>query len=110
MAKNSGVTAKARPRGRPFKKGQRANPNGRPRKGNSLAEVLRLALEVKHDGKAAKVLLAEKLIEVGLTGNIAAIAYAFDRVLGRPQQSVELGGEVRTVPVNYYGFSDNGSD
>lgn len=42
MAGNRGRTAvKAKPRGRPFPKGNRANPNGRPLKGESYAEIIR---------------------------------------------------------------------
>jgi hypothetical protein len=70
-----------------FEKGDpRINRAGRPRKGKSLTEILER--ELKHKGYKA---LAEVLIKMAIEEkNLMAIRYIFDRIDGRPKETVEL--------------------
>lgn len=78
-----------------FPKGNRVNPGGRPKSGESLTDVLRDQL-LKNGGKEK---LAKKLIELAMKNNIHAIKYIYDRVDGTPKQSMDLNhaGEVGVV-------------
>ena len=78
----------------PFEKGLSGNPHGRPRKGATLTEALERALRKKgDDGKKKSDALAATLIELAIKErNITAIKYVFDRLDGKPRESVELTG------------------
>jgi hypothetical protein len=71
-----------------FVKGDsRINRKGRPRKGKSLTEILEKALRSEKNYKA----LADILIEMALKDrNITAIRYIYDRIDGKPKETVEL--------------------
>jgi len=76
-----------------FEKGDpRINRKGRPKKGKSLTEFLERALKhERHDGERNKEALAETLIKLAIEDrNMAAIRYIYDRVDGRPKETVEL--------------------
>jgi hypothetical protein len=75
-----------------FEKGDpRINRRGRPRKGKSLTEALNQRLdEPDASGKTRKTLIAEKLVELALTGDVPALRYIFDRLDGRPRQTVNI--------------------
>ena len=79
-----------------FTKGQSGNPNGRPRKGRTLTEVLEKAMKRKRaDGRKTQDALAETLISLAIEDkNIFAVKYIFDRIDGSPKQSVELNAAV----------------
>ena len=66
-------------------KGHTNNPNGRPKKGKSLTEALEARLD--------RFALAEKLIELAMSGDIQAIKYIYDRVDGRPTETVNHGNK-----------------
>ena len=78
----------------PFKKGEVTNPKGRPKVGKTLTEVLRRYGNESPDGSdmARKELLARELWEIALAGDITAIKYIYDRVDGKPTESVEHSG------------------
>lgn len=84
----------------PFVKGDpRINRKGRPKKGRTLTDIL-----AAHGSKSVemgdgqrmtqKQLLAEKLWELARTGDVAAIKYIYDRIDGRPIESVRHSGGV----------------
>lgn len=93
------------PRGRPFEKGntvgfktgESGNPVGRPKK-RTLSEELRARLEEEYPDRPDATygrMVAESLVDMAIKngGAIAAISEIFDRVEGRPRQSVELKGD-----------------
>ncbi len=65
-----------RQRGRPFQAGVSGNPDGRP-KGSRNATTI--ALETLLDGQATA--LTQKVVDVALTGDIAALRLCLDRIL-----------------------------
>jgi hypothetical protein len=76
-----------------FTKGDsRINRKGRPRKGASLTEALEKELKKRRsDGETTnKAELARVLVSLALDGkDLSAIRYVFDRVEGRPRESVD---------------------
>jgi hypothetical protein len=76
----------------PFVKGTSGNPYGRPKRGKSLTGILEKALSKKReDGRTNKAALADTLIEMAIKEkNVAAARYIFDRLDGKPKETVEL--------------------
>lgn len=66
---------------KPFPKGVSGNPKGRPKKGETLTDVLAGAID--------KELLAKQLLGLVKKGDLGAIKYAYDRVDGRPKETIE---------------------
>ena len=77
---------------KPFEKDDpRINRNGRPKKGAALTDLLDDKLDLIHKaGKIKREAIAEKIIELALNGDLTALKYIFDRVDGRPKETVEL--------------------
>ncbi len=74
--------------GRPFPPGVSGNPNGRPKKGFVLTDVMRAMLEENPDIKKA---LVKKLLEVALQEvDVVAIREVFDRLEGKSLQTNEV--------------------
>jgi hypothetical protein len=71
-----------------FEKGH--GPHGLPRREKSFTEMLEDELERTRGGKSNKQALAEKLIDLALGGDIQAIIYIFDRLDGKPRETVEM--------------------
>jgi hypothetical protein len=63
-------------RGKPFRKGQSGNPDGRPKGSRNITTV---ALESLLDGQAT--VLTQKAIDLALTGDMAALRLCLDRIL-----------------------------
>lgn len=88
-----------------FKKGESGNPKGRP-KGQSLTSILQDAVDRKISktdplsGLKKKVTISKALaysvISKGLKGDIKAINMIFDRLEGKPKQSIEMDGDLNT--------------
>ena len=76
---------------RPFEKNDpRINRAGRPKKGTALTDILNYKLDAKDDnGKLRRELIAEKLIQLAETGDIAAIRYLTDRIDGKPVETIK---------------------
>jgi Family of unknown function (DUF5681) len=73
-------------RGRPFAKGQSGNPRGRPRRsGNSTTQAMQSLLDAEAGA------LANKVLELALGGDKAALRMCLDRLLPTPRE--------RTVPL-----------
>lgn len=80
----------------PFAKGNRANPNGRPKKGQALTDLLRLRMaEPGPDGRLNSEIVADKLIALACAGEMDAIKVVFDRLDGKVATPVDLQGEQR---------------
>ena len=77
---------------KPFQKGDiRINRAGRPKKGQALTDILNSVLDFDHrSGKTKRQVIAEKLVELALKGDMAALKYIFDRCDGRPRETVQL--------------------
>jgi len=80
----------------PWKKGQSGNPNGAPRKEDSLNNLLRERLEdIDPDQERPnKDIIADALVTLAKEGNLAAIERVWDRVEGKPHQSMDITGNV----------------
>jgi hypothetical protein len=74
------------------KNDSRINRNGRPRKKRSLTEALEKELRKKREtGKTGKEELARVLVELAISDrDIAALKYVYDRLDGRPTETVAL--------------------
>jgi hypothetical protein len=80
--------------GKPFEKGDpRINRKGRPKKGSALTDILSTKLDEENkSGALRREVIAEKLLKLAEGGDLAAVKYVFDRIDGRPRESVELTG------------------
>ena len=83
--------------GRDWKKGESGNPNGAPRKENSLNNLLRERLEdIDPDQERSnKDIIADALVALAKTGNLAAIERVWDRIEGKPHQSMDVTSNIR---------------
>ena len=83
-----------------FAPGQSGNPDGRPRDAESLSAQLRDVLEEQAEsGKTKARLIAEKMVELGLAGNVHALSAVFDRMDGKPAQALTFKGD-DTAPLH----------
>jgi hypothetical protein len=72
------------------KNDERINRKGRPRKTKSLTDLLNAYLAHKDADKVTrKARLAEKLFDLAMDGDIAAIKYIYDRIDGKPIETIK---------------------
>src|SRR5262245_23805364 len=101
-AGNSAKTARKTTRGKPFAKGnafafrpgQSGNPAGRPRDTN--AAHFRDLVRMQYPGKDEVTygeLIARALLVRAISGDVQAIREVFDRLEGKPRQSVDVSVE-----------------
>jgi hypothetical protein len=77
-----------------FVKGKSGNPKGRPKKGQTLTEILRAALlEANEQGILKGRALGDVLMRLADAGDIDAIKYIYDRVDGKPTETQQITGE-----------------
>ena len=94
----------------PFTKNDpRINRKGRPKKGQCLTDILAWTLDqkakIKDDetGEEKSILLrhalARKLIDKAVNdGDVAAMKYIFDRLDGKPKETIEMSEERGDIP------------
>jgi hypothetical protein len=82
-----------------FKPGQSGNPKGRPRTRGLVAALKAAVAEVIPDGRTIEQALVDELISEALRGRrrLQAIAEIFDRLEGRPRQSLDLNDVTRKL-------------
>jgi hypothetical protein len=91
----------------PLPKGRTNNPHGRPRKNSTLTEALRdyvlskkkLSIPGLTD-RTARDALIMKLFRMAAEGDLSAIKYIFDRLDGRPIETVRAameGGNLNVI-------------
>ena len=95
---------------KPFEKNDpRINRKGRPKKGESLSDILSWSLDQKRritddtTGKEKSLLLrqilTEKLISKAIDdGDVAAIKYIYDRLDGRPKETFDISAKRNDIP------------
>ena len=89
---NREVGYKKPPVGKRFKKGTSGNPKGRPPKeGFALNEYITDLANVElEDKKTMLEAVVGKVYEEALDGNMTAINFLADRILGKPSQSIGI--------------------
>ena len=97
MADETAEKQQKRVPGRPFKPGESGNPNGRPKKGETVSDAIReFGQRVNDDGSTAREAVAEKLYALALKRNdqvgLGAIKYIADRWEGTPRQTMDHSG------------------
>ena len=103
--------------GRPFKKGQSGNPNGRPKKGEAWADVANELLNSKEiditmkmpNGKVKRLNLESDrsfrhavivgMIKEAMNGNVQAARELADRTEGKPKQEREITNKTEPIQV-----------
>ena len=85
-----------------WKKGQSGNPNGRPKSGFALNEyITELANVELEDKKTMLEAVVGKVYEEALDGNMSAINFLADRILGKPSQSIGIK-DVSDEPIKVF--------
>jgi len=75
-----------------LRKGQTANPNGRPKKGESLTETMKMFLEQAPPGQELtyKELFVKKSYQKAIEGDPTFAKLVWNYIDGMPKQSVDL--------------------
>lgn len=78
----------------PFQSGQSGNPGGRKTE-KAITDAIRMALSDTHEATGKKKLrvLANKLVDKAIEGDVAAIKEVADRMEGKPVQQQILSGD-----------------
>ena len=85
-----------------WKKGQSGNPNGRPKSGFALNEYITDLANVElEDKKTMLEAVVAKVYEEALDGNMTAINFLADRILGKPSQSIGIK-DVSDEPIKVF--------
>ena len=85
-AANSGETAPAWPRGRPFRKGQSGNPSGRPRRDHDIGQLAR-----SHTAAAVETLvLIMRSPSTPASSRVMAASALLDRGWGKAPRSIAV--------------------
>ncbi|MDR1250610.1 MAG: DUF5681 domain-containing protein [Treponema sp.] len=94
----------------PFVKGDpRINRRGRPKKGQTLTDILDWALDQKRKIKNEETgeeksllprqMLAQQLIHKAVDeGDVPAIKYIYDRIDGKPKETIEMSEKRDDIP------------
>ena len=100
---NREVGYKKPPVGKRFKKGTSGNPKGRPPKEFALNDHIR---EIANQpiGKTKKTMLesvVNTVYQEALSGNMTAVNFLADRILGKPSQSIGIK-DVSDEPIKVF--------
>jgi hypothetical protein len=85
-----------------FEKGTVANPNGRPKKGETFTDILR--------SKADPEDIADRLIALAKKGDLAALKYIYDRMDGTPRQTIDQHVKGDIVPATFTVVDKDGNE
>lgn len=78
-----------------FKPGQSGNPGGRPKAPWTMTGLIKEALEEEAEtGQQKKKLVAQKLAQLALKGDMMAIKEVNNRIDGMAQQNMKVDSEV----------------
>lgn len=69
-----------------WKPGESGNPAGRPKRGEEFIQALHEIVDKKE--------LAEKIWEKAKDGDTYCLRYLYDRLVGKPKESVEHSGNI----------------
>lgn len=75
-----------------FKKGVSGNPKGRPLKEYCLTDILKEQGDKNdpaNDRIKRKEAIAQKLWDMAMEGDVTALKYIYDRIDGKPLQTIE---------------------
>ena len=100
FAANREITAKGKPRGRPWKPGQSGNPGGRPKDAFKIAEYARQFSTEAID----KIVAIMRDPNVDVRAVIAAAIAILDRGIGKPMQSTQqqlLGADGQPISPDF---------
>lgn len=79
-------------------KGRTNNPNGRPRTGKAMVDILRQKLDPSD--------FWDKVIAMAYDGNVRCIEMISDRLCGKPMQSIETADVTKKDNVDTFKMSD----
>lgn len=101
MEENSNITAK--PRGKPFQKGETGNPNGRPKGRKNFATLYREAIEkiansTGMEPDAFELEIVEQALRKARNGDIAFYRDTMDRLHGRAMQKLDHTTNGKELP------------
>jgi hypothetical protein len=84
-----------------FKPGQSGNPNGRPKVGPTLTDILKELGDLEDvefrrgEMVTRKEALGHKMWNLALKGNEQIAKYIYDRIDGKPTQEIRVGNHLR---------------
>ena len=88
--------------GKGWKKGQSGNPNGRPKSGFALNEYITDLANVElEDKKTMLESVVNTVYQEALSGNMTAVNFLADRILGKPSQSIGIK-DVSDEPIKVF--------
>ncbi len=76
--------------GNRFKKGSSGNVRGRPKEAILTKEIRQQLNNLREDGKTNAQAIAESMIERAVKGDVRAADLIFNRIEGKPLQTVDL--------------------
>jgi hypothetical protein len=84
-----------------FKSGQSGNPGGRPARPFAAALLRIVEKKIANDPEGRTLLdaIAQQLVDKASKGNLVSIMALAERIDGKPQQAVLLGGDGSGTPI-----------
>lgn len=81
-----------------LKSGNTVNLNGRPKKIPALEELINTHMtEIDSSGLSAADLVMKRLRQKAVQGDMKAIQYLLDRMYGKPKETLEHKGEIKST-------------